>query len=53
MRIGSDHNLRIFKTAYLILVNLQAVVGGKKFCFKRKNLPVTDRENTVSGKILI
>ena len=35
-RIGSDHNLRIFfKTTYLILLNLQAVEGGKKCCFSR------------------
>ena len=33
-RIGSDHNRRIFKTTYLILVNLQAVAGSKKSCFR-------------------
>ena len=33
-RIGSDHNRRIFKTTYLILVNLQAVAGSKKCCFR-------------------
>ena len=56
MRVVSDHNLHIFfKTCninsyiiYLILVNLQAVAGGIKCCFKQfifyRLLP--DKENT-------
>ena len=43
-RIRSDQNLHIFKTTYLIFVNLQVVASGKK-CSKFYWLP-PDKENT-------
>ena len=39
VRIGSDHNITcvLFKSTSLILVNLQAVAGGKKCFFRPVN----------------
>ena len=48
MRIGLDHNF-LFQKSTFLLVNLQAVAGGSKFCFssggKFYQLP-PDKENT-------
>ena len=46
--IGLDHNLCIFETTCFILVNLQAVAGGEKRCFKWQILYqlLPDKENT-------
>ena len=47
MRIRSHHNFLFLKSTFLMLVNLQAVAGGKKRCFRRKFFwSPPDKENT-------